>query len=91
MDFSGKVVVITGGGSGIGQACAREFADRHAAVAVVDRDTKAGEQTVSELRSKNQRAEFFQADTSLGAQVESLVPQIVRKLGGIDVLVNNAG
>jgi NAD(P)-dependent dehydrogenase (short-subunit alcohol dehydrogenase family) len=91
MDFSGKVVVITGGGSGIGQACAREFADRRAAVAVVDRDAKAGEQTVSELRSKNQRAEFFQADTSLGTQVESLVPQIVARLEGIDVLVINAG
>jgi len=91
MDFGGKVVVITGGGSGIGQACAREFADRHASVAVVDRDAKAGEQTVSELRSKNKLAEFFKADTSLRAQVEPLVPAIVTRLGGIDVLVNNAG
>ena len=91
MDFSGKTVVITGGGSGIGQACAREFADRHAAVAIVDRDASAGEQTVAELRGKNQRAEFFRADTSLRAQVESLVPEIVARLGGIDVLVNNAG
>ncbi len=91
MDFGGKVVVITGGGSGIGQACAREFADRRASVAVVDRDAKAGEQTVSELRSKNRRAEFFKADTSLRAQVEALVPEIVARLGGIDVLVNNAG
>jgi len=91
MDFGGKVVVITGGGSGIGQACAREFADRRASVAVVDRDAKAGEQTVSELRSKKRRAEFFKADTSLRAQVEALVPEIVTRLGGIDVLVNNAG
>ena len=91
MDFGGKAVVITGGGSGIGQACAREFADRHASVAVVDRDAKAGEQTVSELRSKNKLAEFFKADTSLRAQVEPLVPEIVTRLGGIDVLVNNAG
>lgn len=91
MDFSGKMVAITGGGSGIGQACAREFADRHAAVAVVDRDASAGERTVAELRSKNRRAEFFQADTSLRAQVESLIPEIVARLGGIDVLVNNAG
>jgi len=91
MDFGGKVVVITGGGSGIGQACAREFADKSASVAVVDRDAKAGEQTVSELRSKNQRAEFFKADASVRAQVESLVPEIVARLGGIDVLVNNAG
>lgn len=91
MDFSGKVVVITGGGSGIGQACAHEFADRGAAVAVVDRDAKAGEHTVSELRGKNQRAEFFQADTSVRAQVESVVPEIAARLGGIDVLAINAG
>jgi NAD(P)-dependent dehydrogenase (short-subunit alcohol dehydrogenase family) len=91
MDFSGKAVVITGGGSGIGRACAHEFADRRAAVAVVDRDAEAGEQTVSELQRKNQRAEFFKADTSLRAEVESLIPEIVARLGGIDVLVNNAG
>jgi len=91
MDFSGKVVVITGAGSGIGQACAHEFADRHAAVAIVDRDAKAGEHTVSELRGKNQRAEFFPADTSVRAQVESVVPEIAARLGGIDVLVSNAG
>lgn len=91
MDFSGKVVVITGGGSGIGQACAREFADRHAAVAIVDRNAEAGERTASELRSKNQRVEFLRADTSVRAQVESMVPEVVRRLGGIDVLVNNAG
>jgi len=91
MDFTDKVVVITGGGSGIGQACAREFADRHAAVAIVDRDAKAGENTLGELRRKQQRGEFFQADASVAAQVESVVREIVRKLGGIDVLVNNAG
>jgi len=91
MDFGGKVVVITGGGSGIGQACAREFADRRASVAVVDRDAKAGEQTVSELRSKNRRAEFFKADTSLRAQVEALVPEIVTRIGGIDVVGTRVG
>jgi NAD(P)-dependent dehydrogenase (short-subunit alcohol dehydrogenase family) len=91
MDFKGKVVVITGGGSGIGQACAREFTDRHATVAIVDCNAKAGEQTASELRNKNKRAEFFKSDTSIRTQVECLIPEIVRQLGGIDVLVNNAG
>jgi len=52
MDFTGQVAVVTGGGSGIGQACAREFATRRAAVAVVDRDATAGEKTASELRGK---------------------------------------
>jgi NAD(P)-dependent dehydrogenase (short-subunit alcohol dehydrogenase family) len=91
MDFSGKVVLITGGGSGIGQACAREFAERQATVAVIDRDRHAGEQTVSELQRKGERAEFFEADTSVCAEVESLIPAIASRLGGIDILISNAG
>ena len=91
MDFTGKVAVVTGGGSGIGQACAREFAARHAAVAVVDRDATAGGKTASELRGKGATAEFFPADLSRRAEVERLVPEIVSRFGGIDVLVNNAG
>jgi NAD(P)-dependent dehydrogenase (short-subunit alcohol dehydrogenase family) len=91
MDFSGKVVVITGGGSGIGQACAWEFAEGHGTVAVVDRDPVAGERTVAELLCKNKKAEFFGADVSVRAQVESLIPKIVAQLGGIDILINNAG
>jgi len=91
MDFKGKVVVITGGGSGIGEACVREFANRSAAVAMVDCKAGAGEKTISELRKKGARVESFQADVSSGKAVERLVPEIVARLGGIDVLVNNAG
>ena len=91
MDFTGKVAVVTGGGSGIGQACAREFATRRAAVAVVDRDSMAGEKTVRELRGQGSVAEFFLADVSRQADVALLVPAIVSRSGCIDVLVNNAG
>jgi NAD(P)-dependent dehydrogenase (short-subunit alcohol dehydrogenase family) len=91
VDFSGKVVVITGGGSGIGQACAREFADRHAAVAAVDRDAKAGEQTVSELEARTSALSTSRRIRLFEPKWNPLVPQIVLKLGGIDVLVNNAG
>lgn len=91
MNFKGKVVVVTGAGSGIGQACAREFATRHAAVAVVDRDAAAGARTASELRSGGIAAQAFAADLSRRAEVDRLVPEIVSRLGGIDVLVNNAG
>lgn len=91
MDFAGKVAVVTGAGSGIGQACAREFTARSAAVAVVDRDVAAGEKTASELRGQGGTAEFFAADLGRRAEVERLVPEVVSRLGGIDVLVNNAG
>ena len=91
MDFKGKVVVITGGGSGIGEACVREFAGRNAAVAVVDCKAGAGEKTIAGLRQKGATVEYFQADVSSRAAVERLIPEVVARLGGIDVLVNNAG
>ena len=91
MDFQGKVAVVTGGGSGIGEAAVRAFAERNATVAVVDRNAEAGRNIVSELKQKGSKAKFFSADVSSGSQVEQLIPQIVSELGGIDVLVNNAG
>ena len=50
MDFKGKVAIVTGGGSGIGRACAQEFVEKNAAVAVVDRDAKAGQETAAVVR-----------------------------------------
>ena len=70
---------------------AREFATRRAAVAVVDRDAAGGEKTARELGGKGGAAKFFLADLSHRAEVERLVPEIVSRFGGIDVLVNNAG
>jgi NAD(P)-dependent dehydrogenase (short-subunit alcohol dehydrogenase family) len=91
VDFKGKVAVVTGGGSGIGRACAREFVEDNAVVAVVDRDAKAGQDTAAELKSKGGKAEFFQVDIASRSEVEKLVPKIVSAFGGIDILVNNAG
>jgi len=91
MDFKGKVAVVTGGGSGIGRACAQEFVENNAAVAVVDRDAKAGAETAAELKRKGGNAEFFQVDVASRSGVEKLVPKIVSAFGGIDILVNNAG
>ncbi len=91
MDFKGKVVVITGGGSGIGKACAQEFAKRNGAVAVVDRDAKSGQATIAGLDKGDAPAEFFHADVSKRGEVEKLVQRITQGFGGIDVLVNNAG
>ena len=91
MDFQDKVVVVPGGGSGIGQASCREFAAGHAAVAIVDRDEKGGRQTPEELHTNGGKAGLVLADISVRTQVESLIRDIVGKLGGINILVNNTG
>lgn len=91
MDFKSKVAVVTGGSSGIGKACVKEFVEKNAAVAVVDRDAALGRETVAELKQQGGKAEFFEVDVSSRAQVEAMVPRIVSALGGIDILVNNAG
>lgn len=90
MDFRDKVVVITGGASGIGEACVREFAARNAAVAMVDRKPMS-EQRLAGYRQRGGRVEYFQADVSSRAVVEKVVSDIVARLGGIDILINNAG
>jgi meso-butanediol dehydrogenase / (S,S)-butanediol dehydrogenase / diacetyl reductase len=91
MDFKGKVAVVTGGGSGIGRACAEEFVEKNTAVAVVDRDGKAGQKTAAELKGKGGKAEFYQVDVASASEVEKVIPKIVAAFGGIDILVNNAG
>lgn len=91
MDFRQRVVVITGGASGIGQACCYEFAKQRASIAIVDRDEKGGRETEQKITSEGGHAQFFPADVSSDSQVESLIGNIVAKCGGVDVLVNNAG
>ena len=91
MDFTSKVIVVTGGASGIGQAAAREFAARNGAVAIFDRDDQAGRETVEALRGEGRTAEYFHVDLGVGDQVEQAVERAAARLGGIDVLVNNAG
>ncbi len=91
MDFTNKVIVVTGGGSGIGRACCYEFAALKGAVVVVDRDEKGGEETRHKIVADGGRAEFFAADVSSESQVEDLIKKALARTGGIDVLVNNAG
>jgi NAD(P)-dependent dehydrogenase (short-subunit alcohol dehydrogenase family) len=91
MDFTGKVAVVTGGGSGIGLACCVEFLENHAAVALVDFDKKTGERARDELSRLGGRIEFFHLDVSNALEVERTVAEIVAKLGRIDILVNCAG
>jgi NAD(P)-dependent dehydrogenase (short-subunit alcohol dehydrogenase family) len=89
--FEEKVVVITGGAIGFGRSFARAFVAEGAAVVIADIDGEGGERTASELREAGGRAIAVRCDVADEAQVEAAVATTVAELGGVDVLINNAG
>ena len=91
MDFTNKVIIVTGGASGIGQATAREFAARNGAVAIFDRNDQGGQETASALRGAGHTAEYFHVDLAVSAEVERAVEQVAARMGGVGILANVAG
>jgi 3-oxoacyl-[acyl-carrier protein] reductase len=91
MELEGQVALVTGAGRGIGKAIALRFAREGAAVAVAEVTRESADATAAEIRALGRRAEAFATDVSDHDQVQQLVAGTVTKLGGIDVLVNNAG
>jgi NAD(P)-dependent dehydrogenase (short-subunit alcohol dehydrogenase family) len=90
MKLNKKVAIVTGGGSGIGQATARLFAEEGATVVVVDWHRDAGEATAAAIRDSGFKAEFCYADVSKPADVEAMVSTTVNSHGRLDILLNNA-
>jgi len=89
--LSGKTVIVTGGGGGIGGATCQRFAAEGANVAVFDVDAAAAKRTVAAITSGGGKAEAFACDITDHEGVRSSVAQVNASLGPIDVLVNNAG
>src|SRR5258707_7857896 len=85
---NGRVVVITGGGSGMGRACAAAFAEVGAEVAILGRTEETLRAAAQEL---GQRVWWIQADVSRRDDVERAVAAILARHGHVDVLVNAAG
>ena len=95
MVFDSKAVIVTGGGSGIGRACCRLFAERGAQVAVVDLDEKSANETAEEITRSGGKAQSFPADVTSAQDAEKVVRDVVAAFGGggggLHALVNNAG
>jgi NAD(P)-dependent dehydrogenase (short-subunit alcohol dehydrogenase family) len=86
-----KVVIITGAGSGIGEATAKLFAQNEAKVVVSDINLANAERVVSEITESGGTATAVQTDVTQFEQVESLIQRAVETYGKLDVMVNNAG
>lgn len=88
MNFKGKVVVITGASSGIGEESAIEFAKREASVVLVSRRKEKLDQVAKKLGIESL---VVPCDVSKRSDVDSMSKQVLEKFGGVDILVNNAG
>ncbi len=89
--LTGKVAVITGGGRGIGAACARNFAAAGANIAITARTTEQLDVVAAQVRSLGRRAFVFPADVNELDQIDAFVAAAVDELGTLDIVVNNAG
>jgi len=86
-----KVVVITGGSSGIGEALAKKFAMEGSKVVIGARNLQALERVAGEIEKSGGKVSYLQCDVSIESDCKNLILKAVDTFGSIDVLINNAG
>ena len=89
--LAGKVALITGAGGTIGRAMALLFAKEGADIVVNDVNLAAAEETAEAVRQLGQRAIAIKADITDAGEVDAMVDKVMSELGGVHILVNNAG
>jgi len=90
-EFQNSIALVTGGGSGIGRACAFKLASYGANVVVAERTVDAGLETVEMIKAQGGEASFQCVDVTEEDQVKNLITGIVNDFGKLDYAVNNAG
>lgn len=91
MNISGKNAVVTGGGRGLGKAVALVLAHEGVNIAVTGRNEENLKNTVEEIRNLGVKAEYAVFSIDNEAEVKAGIESLAEKLGGIDILINNAG
>jgi NAD(P)-dependent dehydrogenase (short-subunit alcohol dehydrogenase family) len=91
MSVEGKVVLITGGNSGIGRLIVHRFVDEGARVAFVGRNRPRGAAVEEDIERRKGEGTFFAVDLTIEEDVAALINDVSRQFGGIDIVVNNAG
>ena len=91
MRFKDKNILVTGAGRGIGRAIALGFASEGASIAINAAHLSSAEDAAHAAREFGGKVIAIEADTANEAQVEDMMGRVLKELGGIDVLVNNAG
>lgn len=92
IDLNGRLALVTGGSRGIGAAIVRSLAEAGATVSFSFRErSQTAAELVAELKAMNLNAFAFQADISSRQECEDLVGKTISELGGLDILVHNAG
>lgn len=91
MRLAGKVSLVTGAGSGIGQAIAQQFAKEGAIVVAVDLNAEAVKATQESIEATGGQCDSFGVDVSKEAQVKDAIAKTVKQFGQLDIIHNNAG
>ena len=91
MEIKGKVALVTGGGSGIGEATSLRLAKEGASVVVADVNEEGGRDTVAQIEANGNAAAFVRADVTDPKDAAAMIAFAKETFGGLDILHNNAG
>lgn len=91
MDFTDKVAIVTGGAKGIGKMCAVKLAEHGACVAIADIDLENAKKTAEEIVKAGGKAGAYQVNLGRVDEIREMTAAVEKEMGGIHILVNNAG